>query len=192
MKVIGLAGKSGCGKSAVACELAAQRNVEWIDLDRLAWDVYRPGTKAFSKLVNRFGPAVVSADGGIDRSRLAESAFEHPKALQDLEVIVHPAVLCLLNERIDDARCRSVAVLLVEGAVLIHSPHVDRSIFDAIVWLDASPATRAERLRTAGRADHTDRVPDPSPEALTGVERISAEGTVAEVAERLRALIHRA
>jgi len=188
-KVIGLAGRAGSGKSAAARSLASRGDMEWIDLDPLAWETYRPGTDTFDRLVGRFGRTIVGAEGTIDRRHLAEFALADPAARSALEAIVHPAVMRRLRERIGTCSARGVGILLVEGALLVHSPHVDRSLFDAIVWLDASDRTRRERLHAAGRTNHAARVPVPSPEALVGVHRVSAEGTVSEVVERLLRLI---
>jgi hypothetical protein len=74
-------------------------------------------------------------------------------------------------------------VLLVEGARLASSPHVDRAAFDAIVWLRASDATRRERLRSARRENHLGRGDEP--EAGAALLYVDAEGTIDEVAERV-------
>ncbi len=187
-RVIGLAGRAGSGKSAVAQALASRGDVEWIELDRLAWETYRPGTETFDRLIERFGREVLGADGAIDRGRLAEWAFSTPASRDDLEAIVHPAVMALLREAIAAHRQLGIVTILVEGALLVHSPHVDRTLFDAIVWLDVDERTRAERLRADSRPQHGRRVPEPSPEAFDGVRRLSAEGTVADVAARLQRL----
>jgi len=185
MKVIGLAGKAGSGKSAVARRLAERDGVEWVDLDRVAWRTYRPGTAAHARLVERFGPEILDRDGVIDRKRLAEKAFADPSSRTDLESIVHPAVTEWLREEIAARRRSGTQLLLVEGARLAGSPHVDRSSFDAILWLDAAPSTRRARLARAGRADHVDRVPDPP----RGVRVIVAEGDLDAVASRVMAAI---
>ncbi|GAF84886.1 unnamed protein product, partial [marine sediment metagenome] len=54
-RVIGLAGRPGCGKSAVARALAGRPSVEAIDLDRVAWETYVPETTTYDRLVARFG-----------------------------------------------------------------------------------------------------------------------------------------
>ncbi|HUT87361.1 MAG TPA: hypothetical protein VMX15_04675, partial [Candidatus Heimdallarchaeota archaeon] len=74
-------------------------------------------------------------------------------------------------------------VLLVEGALLATSPHVDRSLFDAIIWLDVSSEVRRERLVAAGRHAHIERtVPEPDSQDVITVD---AEGSIAEVVERV-------
>ena len=189
MNVIGLAGKPGCGKSAVARRLAERDRVEWIDLDRLAWEIYRPGSAVHRRLVERFGEGILHRDGRIDRGRLAERVFDAPEGRADLEAIVHPAIMDALRAEIDEYERNGAAVLLVEGAVLLHSPHVDRSIFDRLVWFDVSDDVRIERLRSAGRPGQVGRVPDPPGASFRGVDRLSADGTIDDVADRLIGLI---
>ena len=189
MKVIGLAGQPGCGKSAVARELAEREGTVWIDLDRVAWEVYRPRSPAYWQLVSRFGEGILGEDGAIDRRRLSERVFSDEKALADLNAIVHPEVARCLRERIRAEKAQRTKVLLVEGALLPVSPYVDRSCFDAVLWLDASDETRRQRLQAVGRGDHLQRrvVAPKGGEAM----RIDAEGTIEQVAKRVAAVLDR-
>ena len=183
MKVIGLAGPPGSGKSAVGRELAKRPGVRWIDLDPVAWSVYRRGTEAFVRLIDRFGSDVLSDSGEIDRRRLARSAFASPGARADLDEIVHPAVSDALVERIRSEAREGAEILLVEGALLATSPHVDRHAFDAVLWLDASPSVREERLAASGRETQADRLRGIEPPP--GTVRIPADAGVTEVAKRV-------
>ncbi len=185
--MIGLAGQPGSGKSTVAQLLAERAGVEAIDLDRVAWEVYAPSTPTYERLVERFGCKILSGDGRIDRGRLAARAFESEAAREDLEAIVHPAVIARLIELKGDADVRSIDLLVVEGALLASSSHVDRSIFDSIIWLEVSDETRRERLRVDGREAHADRMVEVRPDVATDV--VNAEGAVGEVAERVRRAI---
>lgn len=184
MNIVGLAGKPGCGKSAAARELAKEAGVVWVDLDRIAWETYRPRTPTYWQLLARFGRGIVGADGAIDRARLGRIVFSDCRALEDLNAIVHPAVTRWLRDRIAVEDRRDTRLLLVEGALLPTSPHVDRSLFDAILWLEAGPAARAARLQETGRIEQVDRtVPLPGRgEAV----RVDASGTLEETVEAIR------
>jgi dephospho-CoA kinase len=183
MKVIGLAGPAGSGKSTITQELSKQEDVVSIDLDEVAWESYRPRTSTYWRLVSRFGKDILDAEGSIDRTRLGAVVFSDERALNDLNAIVHPAVIDRLREIIHEKEACGVQVLLVEGVLLATSPHVDRSLFDAVIWLDVSSEIRRERLQADGRHAHIARtIQEPDSK---DVIRINAEGSVAEVAARV-------
>lgn len=183
MKVIGLAGPAGSGKSAVAQELSRQEGIVSIDLDRVAWETYHFRTPTYWRLVYRFGKEILNSEGRIDRSRLGALVFGDVRALADLNAIVHPAVIERLREMVREEERRGTEVLLVEGALLASSLHVDRSLFAAVIWLDVPSEIRRARLEAAGRHGHIARtVAEPtSQEAII----VDAEGSVAEVAARV-------
>jgi dephospho-CoA kinase len=91
MVVVGLTGGIGSGKSTVSAMLA-ERGAVLIDADRIAADVRAPGGAAHQPLVDRFGAAILAADGTIDRKALAGIAFADDKSLADLNAITHPAI----------------------------------------------------------------------------------------------------
>jgi len=187
MKVIGLAGRAGCGKSAVAQYLARTPGIEWVDLDRVAWDTYAAGTPTFARLLAAFGNCIVDDSGQIDRRQLAAAAFANLDSQDTLNAIVHPAVSAALGMILGQHRQKGTEILLVEGALLASSPHVDRSIYDLILWLDAAAEVRGERLRAIGRGAHATRGDGISPSG--DYVAISAAGTIEQVAERvLRAI----
>ena len=182
-RLIGLAGKPGCGKSTVASRLSVEPGIEWLDLDRVAWETYSAGTETFDRVVDLFGEEIIGADGEIDRGELAVRVFLDPQAKLDLEAIVHPAVMARVEEARAEAELREVRFLVVEGALLTVSPHVSPDLFDALIWLDASDETRAERLERDGRADHVERGSGLVPGATSSI--VDAEGSVDDVAQRV-------
>jgi len=189
MKTVGVGGPPGSGKSAVIRLLSRRKDVRAIDLDRVAWGVYRPGTPCFAALVAEFGLGILGDDGAVDRRLLAEQAFATESRRQRLHTIVHPAVNEWLQRRLSEETPPGTAVLLVEGALLGISPHVDYSLFDAVVWLDAPPAVLAARLAVAGRRGHLERWRVHP--FVHRVIRIDAVGTIEEVGARLMAAVER-
>jgi len=187
MKVIGLAGRAGSGKSTIAQHLAQDAAIEWIDLDEVAWKTYALGTDVYDRLVEAFGGDILSESGEIDRVRLAQIAFATHEARQTLNELVHPAVSDAVGSIIRNHRVGETEILLVEGALLASSPYVDRSIYDRILWLETSDKARSQRLKAIGRSDHAKRGRDVVP---TGdYVAISGEGSVEDVANRvLRAI----
>jgi dephospho-CoA kinase len=88
---VGLTGGIGTGKSYVLRRFA-ELGVATIDADRLARDAVARGTPGLARIVQRFGRAVLTPEGTLDRARLAEIVFSEPAARADLEAIVHPSV----------------------------------------------------------------------------------------------------
>jgi dephospho-CoA kinase len=117
-RIIGLTGGIGSGKSTVAAMLAA-RGAIVIDADRVAHEVYAPGTEGFDKVVARFGHEVVGPDGSIDRKALGAVVFGDPEALADLNAIIHPLVRKEVARRLlDAAQRRPDATIVIEAALM--------------------------------------------------------------------------
>jgi dephospho-CoA kinase len=91
VRVVGLTGGIGSGKSTVSALLAA-RGAVIIDADAITKELQQPGMPVFEAMVERFGPGIVAADGTLDRQAVADIVFNDPEALADLNGIVHPAV----------------------------------------------------------------------------------------------------
>ena len=91
MRRVALTGGIATGKSRVRRRFA-HLGVPTIDADTLAHAVIAPGTPGAARIIDRFGAAVRSPDGGIDRRTLGAIVFADPGARRDLEAIVHPAV----------------------------------------------------------------------------------------------------
>jgi dephospho-CoA kinase len=117
-RIIGLTGGIGSGKSTVAGMLTA-RGAIVIDADRVAHEVYAPGTEGFDKVVARFGDGVLDDDGAVDRKALGGIVFGDPEALADLNAIIHPLVRKEVARRLlEAARTRPDATIVIEAALM--------------------------------------------------------------------------
>ena len=88
MKIIGLTGGIGSGKTSVAAKLRAM-GARVFDADEAAKNAVLPGTEGFFKVVETFGPQIVDADGKLNRTALAEIVFNDKASLKRLEEIIH-------------------------------------------------------------------------------------------------------
>jgi dephospho-CoA kinase len=138
---VGLTGGIGSGKSEVSRRLAA-RGAVVIDSDAIARAVVEPGTPGLAAVVAEFGPTVLTADGSLDRERLASIVFGDDAARARLNAIVHPLVgeesARLLAHVAPDAVVVHDVPLLVEVGMA--------GAFDLVVVVAASPATQLDRL----------------------------------------------
>lgn len=190
MKIVGLAGPAGAGKSTVARMLARRPGFAHVDCDVLAWDAYRPGGPAYLGVVARFGRDILHPDGTVDREKLGAQVFSDPQARRDLEDLVHPWVMEALRKKAAEANQKGTQYLVVEGALLLSSPHVDRTFFDLFIWLSVCEEERRRRLRRAGVPERLIEQrfaaqADLTPPLLPNLLVVDGEGPPAEVARRL-------
>ena len=142
--LIGLTGGIASGKSTVARRLAELGAVV-VDADVLAREVVAPGTPGLAKVVERFGPGVLAADGSLDRAALGALVFDDPQARRDLEAITHPEVRRLSAQAIDAAReADPDGVFVYDIPLLVEADRVRE--WDAIVVVDAPAEERVRRL----------------------------------------------
>jgi dephospho-CoA kinase len=95
---VGLTGGIASGKSTAAKFFGAL-GVPIIDTDQLARDVVEPGQPPLERLVERFGPSILTEDGHLDRPALRNIVFSDPKARADLEALTHPAIGVAVEQR---------------------------------------------------------------------------------------------
>jgi dephospho-CoA kinase len=119
MKLVGLTGGIGSGKTTVGALLVA-RGAVLVDADALVRELQQPGTEVFAAMVARFGDRILAADGTLDRQVVADIVFNDPEELKALNAIVHPAVGVEIFRRIEEQTTTDNVVvldipLLVEG-----------------------------------------------------------------------------
>jgi len=114
---VGLTGGLGSGKSTVAGYLRAL-GAETIEADALGRALMEPGQKVFDRIVEWFGPEVLTADGRLDRARLAQLAFADGR-VQELNAIVHPATIEAQSRWMQEVFTRNpAAVAVIESALI--------------------------------------------------------------------------
>src|SRR5690349_8113242 len=99
---VGLTGGIASGKSMVSKFFGAL-GVPIIDTDQVARDVVEPGQPPLERLVERFGPSILTSDGHLDRPALRNIVFSDPKARADLEALTHPAIGAAVEARSAEA-----------------------------------------------------------------------------------------
>jgi dephospho-CoA kinase len=97
--LVGLTGGIGSGKSTVSAMLAS-RGAVVVDADAIVREVQAVGGPAYAGIVDRFGPAVVAADGSLDRAALASLVFADPAARADLGALTYPHVGAAMAARV--------------------------------------------------------------------------------------------
>ena len=143
MRVLGLTGGIGSGKSAVGL-MFAQLGADLVEADQLARDVVEPGQPALSEIVEAFGAEILRPDGRLNRSKLATIIFADPAARGRLNTITHPRI----RERMDAevaARTGQAGVLLLDIPLLYENGRERTLERVIVVWVDAE--TQLRRLQ---------------------------------------------
>ena len=207
---VGLTGGLGSGKSTVAA-LLAKRGARVFSSDEIGRELMQPGQAVYDAIVARFGAVVVRADGSLDRSMLARLAFGEGR-VEELNSIVHPAVIAEQARRVDEIGARDPgSVIVVESALLFETKHGKtqgepwRARFDCLVLVTADDAAKVARFaaRSAGGrvldpkalADLADearrrlarQMPD-AQKAAAAEYVLANDGSIEELAQRVDAL----
>jgi dephospho-CoA kinase len=145
VRVVGVTGGIGSGKSSFVAELAVL-GVPVVDADAIARRCVEPGSAALDAIVARFGPAVLRADGSLDRAALAAIVFSDVAARRDLEAITHPCIRTGIDAELAALLGRDPrpAVAVVEHPLLIESGAHER--VDVVVVVEAPLEQRIARL----------------------------------------------
>lgn len=140
MKVIGITGGVGSGKSEVLGILERDFGAELLIADEIAHQVMEPGMPAYRRIVEALGTDFLSGDGRIARKALAKRLFGDGEALGTVNAIVHPAVWKAIE---DGIRCSRKELVIVEAA-LFDEEH--NRLFDEVWYIFTSEENRVSRL----------------------------------------------
>jgi dephospho-CoA kinase len=143
MRVFGLTGNIGSGKSTVAAMLR-EAEIPILDADRISREVTAPGGRAYDDVVQAFGGGIVRDDGSIDRKRLGEIVFSDPSLRARLEAITHPAIHDAMKEAVAGIEREGHRAVVVE-ATLIHESG-RRGMFESVISVTCDRETAISRL----------------------------------------------
>lgn len=148
---VGLTGDLGSGKSTAA-RMLAEHGAVVLSSDEMGRAMMQPGQPAYAQIVETFGPDVVAADGSLDRGKLAAMAFDakHPR-VEELNAIVHPAVIDAQAEQLVELEKTSPrAIVVIESALIFSTQHAPRGSwrdrFDCVVVVDAPEEVKMARF----------------------------------------------
>lgn len=143
MRIIGITGRSGCGKSSVTHWLAAQ-SYPCADADEIAREVVQPGSPCLQALQQAFGADILDETGALRRRLLADRAFATTQGTKRLTDITHPEIYRRLRQRIDAAREQGQALFFVDGAVIVGTPF--EALCDSLLVVTAPYEQSVQRI----------------------------------------------
>ena len=144
MKVFGITGGVGAGKSEVLTYLGLNYDATVIQADEAGYLVMLPGGECYGEIVKLFGRQITTETGELDRKRIAEIVFQDEEKLKALNAIVHPAVKRYIKKAIAAAEKAGTEYVFVEAALLIEEKYDE--ICDELWYIYADEEVRKERL----------------------------------------------
>ncbi len=144
MKVIGLTGGIGSGKSTVS-RILAELGAVIIDTDKVGHEAFKPDTEGWREVTAAFGQQILAASGEIDRKKLGEIVFGNPDSLERLNRIMHPRIHNMVKAQLEKYQRQGVEVVALEAPLLIESGWA--STVDEVWVTVASRATVLRRLQ---------------------------------------------
>lgn len=192
MKIIGITGRSGCGKSS-ATNFLVRQGYPCIDADRIAREVLLPGSACLTQLQDCFGEDILESDGTLKRRLLADRAFATPEGTRRLTAITQPEILRRIDNCLHQAKNDGAKVAFVDGAVIVGTPFEARC--DALVLITAPYETSVQRIcaRDGISAEMARRrlnaqTPLETLRAAATVEIVN-DGTTQELEEKVKAYL---
>lgn len=144
MRIIGITGGIGSGKSTVLNLLEETYGAYIVETDKLAHHLMEPGQTAYEKIVDAFGTDILAEDGKINRAILGNIVFQEEAALNTLNGIVHPAVKEYILHDIEQKKQEQVSIYVIEAALLIEDGY--KAICDELWYVYVEKEERIRRL----------------------------------------------
>ncbi len=144
MRVIGLTGGLGTGKSTVS-QFLQELGAVVLDADRVGHETYLPDTPAWKDLVAAFGREITGPSQEIDRKKLGAIVFSDPAKLKQLNGIVHPRMRDLMEQKLRELDRQGVDTVVLEAAILIEAGWL--SLVDEVWITQAREEIVVERVK---------------------------------------------
>ena len=148
MRVIGITGGVGAGKSEILAYIKEHYNCQIILADKVAHQVEEPGQKCHDELVALLGEDILNPDRTIQKAKMAEKIFADKDVLEKVNAIVHPAVKEFIVQEIADRKAEGkLDFLFIEAALLIEDGY--GQIVDELWYIYTKTEIRRERLKAS-------------------------------------------
>ena len=143
MKIIGITGRSGCGKSS-ATNCLREQGYPCIDADLVAREVLLPGSACIPQLQALFGADIADEHGQVRRRLLADRAFATPEGTAALTGVTQPEILRRIDAALAKAEAAGAKLAFVDGAVIVGTPFEAKC--DALLLVTAPYDTSVARI----------------------------------------------
>lgn len=146
MKVIGITGGVGAGKSEILKYLKEKHGAVVVEADKVGHLLMEPGGACYYSIVEKFGSSILNGDQTINRGKLGKIVFADESLLKELNKIIHPRVKShIVSEIAKEKAYHRTNIFVVEAALLIED-HYD-VICDEMWYIHTDAEVRAKRLK---------------------------------------------
>lgn len=143
MRVFGLTGNTGTGKTTVA-RLLADRGVSVVDADVIAREVVEPGQPALREILQAFGDQYLDDAGRLRRQTLGRLVFSDANALRRLEAITHPRIAERANTAFAAAAAQGIEIAVYDSAILVETGLAES--FAGLIVVTSSRELQLQRI----------------------------------------------
>ena len=145
MRIIGVTGGVGSGKSAVLNYIEEHFDSRIVNADEVGHMLMMPGRECYEPVIELFGEWVVKEDGSLNRSMIGDIVFDSPAMLKKLDDIIHPAVKKYILREIEKSKKEDTKFFFIEAAILLEEKYDE--ICDEVWYIYCEKEVRMERLR---------------------------------------------
>lgn len=144
MKVIGITGGVGAGKSTILDYLEKQYQAYILKADEIGHLVMEPGQACYEAVLELFGKDIRKSDKTIDRRKVSDIVFSEAESLERLNAVIHPAVKQYIRNRLEEQRGQFRALAVVEAALLLEDHY--EAFCDQVWYVHTEKEVRIRRL----------------------------------------------
>jgi len=146
MKIIGITGGVGCGKSEIIRYIMKKYRCYVIFADDVAKQLQQKGNLCYDRIVSLLGERILACDGEIDKGKMAAQIFSDEKLLLKVNNIIHPAVYEYVEQKITEYKNKNkIDFFIIEAALLIECGY--GKIVDEMWYVYTQDEIRRERLK---------------------------------------------
>ena len=146
MRVIGLTGGTGSGKSEAA-QRFKEHGIPVLNADQIGHEVIAPGGEAQAAVIEALGPTILT-DGAIDRKKLGAMVFNDANALRRLNAIVHPIIIRTIKRHCKALERSGQRIVIIDAALIAENGEKPECL-DGLILVTSSEPVRAARLMAA-------------------------------------------
>ncbi len=147
MKIIGVTGGVGSGKSKILDYLEEEYDAAVYKADEVAKRLQQPGQFVYREMLEHFGIEILKTDGELDRAKIADIVFKEEAQLFYLNQLIHPQVKEYLMRAIEIEGDRGTDLFVIEAALLLDDRYDE--ICDELWYIYTEESVRRERLKSS-------------------------------------------